>query len=233
MPPAFQINAAVRAARDIIISESRPQRNTKDKPLTTRKAAEKYQTSKSAVARHVKEMKLSGKPAFSKQGRGRPRNLDESEERAVIAYIIWLERAGFPASREAIEEAANKLRATRIPPAPPVGEGWFKRFMTDNPQLEKKRIIRALDRDRAGFEHGDIHDIEDFYTELGIVVENRDISASQMFNADECSIRIGVIRERLEVVIVKKQLYTKHEVVSFTNRESSTMIGCVNAAGCK
>ncbi|KAJ4013674.1 hypothetical protein NW758_15343 [Fusarium oxysporum] len=64
-------------------------------------------------------------------------------------------------------------------------------------------------------------------------VRNRDIEASQMFNADECGIRIGALRERLEVIIVKKMLNAKHDVVSFTNRESTTMLGCANAAGCE
>ncbi|RYC77626.1 hypothetical protein BFJ63_vAg19500, partial [Fusarium oxysporum f. sp. narcissi] len=97
--------------------------------------------------------------------------------------------------------------------------------------LQKKKLVRAFDRERAGFEAGDINDLQEFYTNLGVVVEERDIEASQMFNADECGIRIGAIRERLEVIIVKKMLNAQHEVVAFSNRESSTMLGCVNAAG--
>ncbi|KAK2681999.1 hypothetical protein RAB80_003792 [Fusarium oxysporum f. sp. vasinfectum] len=62
-------------------------------------------------------------------------------------------------------------------------------------------------------------------------VKNRDIEASQMFNADECGIRIGALRERLEVIIVKKMLNAKHDVVSFTNRESTTMLRYANTTG--
>ncbi|KAL9572124.1 hypothetical protein ACKAV7_003841 [Fusarium commune] len=144
---------------------------------------------------------------------------------------MWLERAGFPCNQLLIEEAANILRASRTPPAPPVGESWYRRFLDDNPQLQKKKLVRAFDRERAGFEAGDITDLEEFYTNLGVVVEERDIEASQMFNADECGIRISSLRERLEVIIVKKMLNTQHEVVAFSNRESSTMLGCANAAG--
>jgi hypothetical protein len=39
------------------------------------------------------------------------------------------------------------------------------------------------------------------------------------------------VRERLEVVIVRKKRNTKHEIVAFSNRESATMIGAVNAEG--
>lgn len=38
-----------------------------------------------------------------------------------------------------------------------------------------------------------------------------------------------MIRERLEVLIVKKILNTKHEVMAFSNRKSFTIIGCANA----
>ncbi|KAL9561187.1 hypothetical protein ACKAV7_014542 [Fusarium commune] len=227
----YDLNPAVAAARAILLSHRR-NRNTKEtKPLTVRDAAERFKTSKSAVGRHLKSMKLYGKPDFSDNSRGRPRNLDEAEEKAVIAYIMWLERSGFPCNQQLIEEAANELRASRTPPAAPVGDGRYRRFLQDNPQLQKKKLVRAFDRERAGFEAGDIADLEQFYANLGVVVEERDIEASQMFNADECGIRIGALRERLEVIIVKKMLNAKHEVVSFSNRESTTMLGCANAAG--
>ncbi|KAK2668023.1 hypothetical protein RAB80_015402 [Fusarium oxysporum f. sp. vasinfectum] len=231
MTDLYQPNPAVAAARAILLSQRR-HRNTKEgKPLTVREAADRFSASKSAVSRHLKSMKLYGKPDFSDNSRGRPRNLDEAEERAVIAYIVWLERAGFPCNQLLIEEAANDLRASRTPPAGPVGDGWYRRFLRDNPQLQKKKLVRAFDRERAGFEAGDIEDLQQFYTDLGVAVRNRDIEASQMFNADECGIRIGALRERLEVIIVKKMLNAKHDVVSFTNRESTTMLGCANAAG--
>ncbi|KAG7403661.1 hypothetical protein Forpe1208_v016315 [Fusarium oxysporum f. sp. rapae] len=230
MTNPYDLNPAVAAARAIMISQSR-HRNTKEKPLTIREAAKRYTASKSAIGRHLKSMKLFGKSAFSDNSVGRPRNLDEAEERAVTAYIMWLERAGFPCNQLLIEEAANTLRASRPPPEGPVGNGWYRRFLADNPQLQKKKLVRAFDRERAGFEAGDITDLQEFYTNLGVVVEERDIEASQMFNADECGIRIGAIRERLEVIIVKKMLNAQHEVVAFSNRESSTILGCANAAG--
>ncbi|KAG7406885.1 hypothetical protein Forpi1262_v018252 [Fusarium oxysporum f. sp. raphani] len=225
------LNPAVATARAILLSQRR-HRNTKEgKPLTVREAAVRFKASKSAVGRHLKSMKLYGKPDLSDNSRGRPRNLDESEERAVTAYIVWLERAGFPCNQLLIEEAANKLSASRTPPEGPVSDGWYRRFLRDNPQLQKKKLVRAFDRERAGFEAGDIEDLQQFYTDLGVVVGDRDIEASQLFNADECGVRIGALRERLEVVIVKKILNTKHKVVAFSNRESTTMLECANAAG--
>lgn len=220
MAPTSEVNPAVKAARDILIAQSRPQRSTKEKPLSVRAAAAKYKTSKTAVARHLKSMKLLGKADYSDKGRGRPKNLDGSEARAVIAYINWLERAGIPASHEFVEEAANKLRASRTPPAPPVGESWYTRFLADHPELlERRRNIGVSGRESPGFER-----LEEFYTNLARLVKNCDLTASQIFNADECGLRFGPVRERFEMAIVKKKR---------DKRESSTIVLFANAAGSK
>lgn len=137
MTDSRDLNPAMMAAWAIIISQSR-YRNTKEKPLTIRAAAERYGASKTSIGYHLQLMKLFGRPAFSDNSVGRPRNLDEAEERAVIAYIVWLERAGFPYNQQLIEKAANDLRASRTPPEGPVGDGWYRRFLRDNPQLQKK-----------------------------------------------------------------------------------------------
>ncbi|EMT72954.1 hypothetical protein FOC4_g10000389, partial [Fusarium odoratissimum] len=73
------------------------------KPLSIREAADRFKASKSAISRHLKSMKLYGKPDFSDNSRRQPRNLNKSEERAITAYIIWLERVGFPCNQLLIE----------------------------------------------------------------------------------------------------------------------------------
>lgn len=231
MPYPFKVTPGVQAARHILMARNRPQRSARDKPLSLRAAATAFGTSKSDVQRHLKALDRSGRPAFSDRPVGRPRNLDDSEDRALVAYIMWLERCGFPATRTQVEEAANLLRQSRTPPAGPVGEGWYPRFVRDHPELQKKSLVRALDRDRAGFEAGELGDLEHFYSKLSEVIQRRNLGPSQVLNADECGIRIGVIRERLEVLIVKKEKNTRHDVVAFANRESSTLVGCANAAG--
>ncbi|RKL03280.1 hypothetical protein BFJ70_g17294 [Fusarium oxysporum] len=147
--------------------------------LSLRAAATAFGTSKSDVQRHLKALEASGSPAFSDRPVGRPRNLDDSEDRALVAYVMWLERCGFPASRIQVEEAANLLRQSRTPPAGPVGRRWYPRFAKDHPELQKKTLIRALDRDRAGFEHSEVADLEPFYSKLSEVVKKRNLTASQ------------------------------------------------------
>ncbi|CCE28413.1 uncharacterized protein CPUR_01888 [Claviceps purpurea 20.1] len=225
------VSPAVKAARDIIISERRPLRSTKSTRLTLRAAAAKHNVSASAIHRQLKSIRLSGRPDYSTSGPGRPKKLKDGETRAVIAYITWLEKSGFYASPALVEEAANTLRAQRTPPEPPVGVSWYRRFQANNPQLEKRRSIRAFSSDHAESDSGDIQELERFYTDLAQVVEGRGITASQIFNADEFGIRIGIVDQLLEVAITQKRRAVKHGTTSAAHREFSTMVGCANAAG--
>ncbi|KAL6406012.1 hypothetical protein AUP68_10570 [Ilyonectria robusta] len=179
MPFPFKVTAGVQAARHILMQRNRPQRDARSKPLSLRAAATAFGTSKSDVQRHLVALEKSGRPAFSDRGVGRPRNLDNSEDRALVAYIMWLERCGFPATRIQVEEAANMLRQSRSRPCGPVGEGWYPRFVNDHPELQKKGLIRALHRDRAAFESGDLTDLDRFFSRLSEVIQLRNLSASQ------------------------------------------------------
>jgi hypothetical protein len=73
--------------------------------------------------------------------------------------------------------------------------------------------------------------LERFYSKLLEIVQLRNLTDTQILNADECGVRIGITRERLEVLVVKKEKNVRHGVVVFTNRESSTLVGYANAAG--
>ncbi|KAG8665227.1 uncharacterized protein FPOAC1_013206 [Fusarium poae] len=177
MSDHFTASPAVQAARWILTESERRERLGKPR-ISLREAAARFRCGKTAVGTHLKSMKLFGRPAFSTKAGGHPRNLDESEDRALVAYVMWLERCDFSANQVVIEDAENELRASRSPPDPPAGQGWYKRFVADNPELQKKKLVRALDRERAGFEAGEIAEVEQFYTDLGVVIEERDISAS-------------------------------------------------------
>jgi hypothetical protein len=168
-----------------------------------RAAATAFGTSKSDVQHHLKALEKSGSHSFIDRPVGRPRNLDDSEDRALAAYVVWLERCGFLATRIQVEAAVSPLWQSRTPPAGPVGQGWYPRFVKDHPGLQKKGIVRAFDRDHAAFENGDLGNLEHFFSKLSEILELRNLTASQILNADERGIRIGVIRERLEVLVVK------------------------------
>lgn len=237
MPSETKVNPAVspavKAARDIITSERRHLRSTEHTRLTLRAAAAKHNVSASAIHRQLKSIRLSGQPDYSTSGLGRPKKLKDNESRAVIAYIVWLEKSGFHASHALVEEAANTILARRTPPGPSVGVSWYRKFQENNPQLERRRNTRAFGSDHAESDSDDIQELERFYTDLAQVVEDRSITASQIFNADECGIRIGIVDQLLEVAITQKRRAVKHGTTSAAHRDFSTMIGSANAAGCK
>ncbi|KAL6365686.1 hypothetical protein LRP88_01687 [Fusarium phalaenopsidis] len=58
-----------------------------------------------------------------------------------------MEKAGFPASKAEIEDAANTLRRRRDPEAKPVGKSWYATFREDHPELQKT-FLKAVDKSR-------------------------------------------------------------------------------------
>lgn len=111
MPYPFITSPAVQAACYILIHSKRHKRLGKP-PISLREAAARFSCSKTAVSTHLKAMKLFRRPAYNVRGRGRLRNLDESEDHALVMYVMWLERCGFPANQVVIEDVANELRAS-------------------------------------------------------------------------------------------------------------------------
>jgi DNA-binding transcriptional MocR family regulator len=135
MPYPYKVTAGVQAARHILMQRNRRQRGARSKLLSPPAAATAFGTSKSDVQRYLKVLENLGRPASSDRAAGRPRNLDEAEDRAFVRYVMWLERCGFPATQIQVEEAANSLRHSRTPSAGSVGEGGHARFITDHPKL--------------------------------------------------------------------------------------------------
>ncbi|KAL8321836.1 hypothetical protein RB593_004087 [Gaeumannomyces tritici] len=89
----------------------------------------------SSVYKHYRSLKETGSPAVSPLSKGRPRCLTDAEDTALVAYIVELEKAGVFASIPMIVAGANKLRAMRRPPAPPVNKNWFTRWKKDHGEL--------------------------------------------------------------------------------------------------
>ena len=84
-------------------------------PPSYRKLMEANGTSKGTVQRILATSSSSYVPPGP---RGRPATLTHSEEAAVAAYVMWMEKSGFPAEKSQVEEAAlSFLTARNIPNA--------------------------------------------------------------------------------------------------------------------
>lgn len=223
-------NAGLLAAQHILTSRSRA-RTRHQKPVSIREAAALFNVAKSHVQRHLKALETTGQP-FSRPGNnGRPRNLTDSDETAIIAYIQWLQQCGFPADPRHVEEAANLIRARQFPPLPPVGKSWYSRFVERHEELQRRSRIKVVDRQRHGFEAADPAHLEGFFAKLQDIYQDRKLGPSDCWNVDECGMQFALIRERLEVLVVKTTKSIAPEVTGFANRESCTVIAAVNAVG--
>ncbi|KAJ4076066.1 hypothetical protein NW760_015396 [Fusarium oxysporum] len=110
-------SANLRAAQAVVSSRLRLQSGrSRDaaRPLTLRQAEDRFRGSKRAtIARIVKKLEAANtlrvEDLPDQQG-GRPRLLTEEEEEAIVAFVIWMQRSGLPASKYEVEDAANTLR---------------------------------------------------------------------------------------------------------------------------
>ena len=91
-------------------SRARHLRRYTAKAPSIRDAATLFKCGKSQVGSHLKSLKETGQPAYSHRGVGRPRALLPSEDAALDAYAHWLIDTGSFASRDLLEDAANRLR---------------------------------------------------------------------------------------------------------------------------
>ncbi|KAG8664623.1 uncharacterized protein FPOAC1_013403 [Fusarium poae] len=120
---------------------------------------------------------------------GRPRQLTDEEEEAIVCYIIWMEKSGLPASKWEIEDAALTLRRRRDPDARPVSKMWYSRFRDDHPELAKS-ILKSREASRAEYEEGGVDDTKEWFQRLSDVMTKYNIGASETWNADEAGVRV-------------------------------------------
>ncbi|KAG8664402.1 uncharacterized protein FPOAC1_013740 [Fusarium poae] len=150
---------------------------------------------------------------------GRPRQLTDEEEEAIVCYIIWMEKSGLPASKWEIEDAALTLRRRRDPDARPVSKMWYSRFRDDHPELAKS-ILKSREASRAEYEEGGVDDTKEWFQRLSDVMTKYNIGASETWNADEAGVRVGMLRDKMECLVVRTKKKSATEVFSPQDRET-------------
>ncbi|SPJ74783.1 uncharacterized protein FTOL_04514 [Fusarium torulosum] len=81
------------------------------------------------------------------------------------------------------------------------------------------------------YEEAGIEDTKQWFKELSAVIEDLNIGASECWNADQAGIRMGVLREKVQCLIVRTKKRSRAEVLSPEDRETCTIIGTGNALG--
>ncbi|KAI8413469.1 hypothetical protein FOFC_06747 [Fusarium oxysporum] len=185
----------LRAAQAVVSSRLRLQSGrSRDaaRPLSLRQAEDRFRGSKRAsIARIVKKLEAANTLSIEDlpdQRGGRPRLLTEEEEEAIVAFVIWMQRSGLPASKYEVEDAANTLRRRRDPEARPVSRMWYRRFCDDHPELDKS-ILKAKEAARVEYEEAGVEETKKWFQRLTEVITNYEIGTSECWNADQAGVR--------------------------------------------
>ncbi|KAF6517714.1 hypothetical protein HZS61_003275 [Fusarium oxysporum f. sp. conglutinans] len=233
--------ANLNAAQAVVLSRARHQKGlsrdaskVSKQPLSLRNAeARHHGSSRATIQRIVKKLEAANSADLNDiafKTAGRPRILTDEEEEAIVAFVMWMERSGLPACKGEIEEAANTLRLRRNPDAQPVSRMWYRRFRDDHPELDKS-ILKSLDKSREAWEVAGIDDVKEWFKRLTEVITKLQIGASEIWNADQAGVRVGILRERVECLIVRTKKKSPAQVLSPADRETCTVIGTGNAIG--
>ncbi len=108
--------------------------------LSARQAAKIYNVPKSSL-----QARMNGRTP-RRDYRPKTHKLTETEEEAIIQYILDLDMRGFPPRLAGVEDMANLLLVVRD--AGCVGKLWAERFVKRRPEL-KMRFNRAYDYQSA------------------------------------------------------------------------------------
>lgn len=152
------------------------------------------------------------------------KNLTNSEEIAILKYILQLDSQGLPPRYVNVEDMANHLlseRGTRR-----VGVRWAKNFVQRQPELTT-RFQRRYDYQRAKCEDPTI--IRGWFTLLENTITKYGIVESDIYNFDETGFLMGFITTGM--VITSSDRVGKAKAVQPGNREWVTVIQAVNSQG--
>ena len=116
------------------------------------------------------------------------RRLTDSEENAIVQYIVELVARSFPPRLRGVEDMANQL--LRVRDAPPVGKLWAHNFVTRKEEL-RTRWTRRYDYQRAKCEDPKV--IGEWFALVRNVKAKYGIVDSDIYNFDETRFMISII----------------------------------------
>ncbi|KAF5519700.1 hypothetical protein CGCA056_v007662 [Colletotrichum aenigma] len=151
-------------------------------------------------------------------------NLTETEEEAIVRYIIDLDSRGFSPRRVDVGDMANTLLRKRD--GRPVGKRWTERFVQRRLEL-KTRFSCVYDYQRGLCEDRII--IEPWFRLVANMRSKCGITDDDFYNFDETGFMMGMIRPGM--VVTRSDRIGKPKKVQPGNREWATAICCVAGDG--
>jgi len=190
----------------------------KDENLSIRAAAKIYNVPATTI-RHRRDGRTARRDT-----RPTLTNLTESEEQAVVQYVLELATRSFPPRLRGVEEMANEL--LRVRDAPPVGKLWAHRFVKRQPEL-RTRCVRKYDYQRAKCEDPAI--ISPWFDLVWNIKAKYGILDDDTYNFDETGFLMGMIFTGM--VVTTSDGLTRAKLAQPGNREWSSVLQGVNALG--
>ena len=152
------------------------------------------------------------------------RRLTDSEEKAIVQYVLELDARSFPPRLRGVEDMANQL--LRVRDAPPVGKLWAHNFVKRQPEL-RTRYTRRYDYQRAKCEDPKV--IGEWFALVRNVKAKYGIVDDDIYNFDETGFMMGIIFAGM--VVTTSDGRSRAKLAQPGNREWATVIQGVNALG--
>ena len=182
--------------------------------------------SQAAVAFNLKPRALNDRwnGKASKSTREAPnKRLNEAQKQVVKDYIQRLDNMSMSIASKLVVDVANFLLQKHDPAISSVDSDWFKRFMSRNPNLKKRRQrpLAAIRKDVFNIE-----ELKNYFKKLKNIRDEFDILDTNIWNMNETSFRIECERSRIVVTLnVTKNI----RMTDSDNRDYITSIESVNA----
>jgi hypothetical protein len=140
------------------------------------------------------------------------KKLTQSEEEAIVQYVLELDARSFPPRLRGVEDIANHL--LRVRDAPPVGKLWAYNFVKRKEYL-RTRWTRRYDYQRAKCEDPKV--IGEWFDLVRNVKAKYGIVDDDIYNFDETGFMIGIIFAG--IVVTTSDSCSKAKLAQPGNRE--------------
>ena len=158
---------------------------------------------------------------------GRPTILTSEMENDLLTHILLMEKMLFGLSKVTLQERAFQMAAKNNAPLfhlfnnekKLAGQKWFRKFLTQHPQLSLKNHEPTSIARAAGFNKPSVHR---FFDILESVIDKYRFDATTIFNMDETS--LSTVQKPGKIIAAKEN----HQVGSIVSAERGTSVTCAS-----
>lgn len=154
-----------------------------------------------------------------------------AEDEALVAFVIWFQRAGFQITKPQLVSAANDIRRRRDPEFEDVGKNWYCQWLQHHPEVQES-CFKPENKPGVSHEASSAEILLNFFKNLENIVSDYRIGASECWNKDECDVWLCSRGKKLQALVAHTTQSQRPRALDERNGESTTaLISAANAAG--